>query len=114
MFQSGTMTAGYLSGSRFLIRTLPASNQDTGPQIRTVPSAAPRAAPRGPAPELKLPPGAPLRVVMNGDRLDIQASVDLAGLKKLKEMLTKFEGILEMMEPDKSAAPPEPSKYRVT
>jgi hypothetical protein len=35
---------------------------------------------------------------MNGDRLDIQASVDLAGLKKLKEMLTKFEGILEMME----------------
>jgi hypothetical protein len=45
------------------------------------------------------PGGAPLRVVMNGDRLDIQASVDLAGLKKLKEMLTKFEGILEMMGP---------------
>jgi hypothetical protein len=46
------------------------------------------------------PGGAPLRVVMNGDRLDIQASVDLAGLKKLKEMLTKFEGILEMLGPN--------------
>jgi hypothetical protein len=34
---------------------------------------------------------------MNGGRLDIQASVDLAGLKKLKEILTKYEGILEMM-----------------
>jgi hypothetical protein len=50
---------------------------------------------------------APLHVVMNGDRLDIQASVDLAGLKKLKEMLTKFEGILEMMEPDKKEAATE-------
>lgn len=28
---------------------------------------------------------------------DIQASVDLAGPKKLKEMLTKYEGIREMM-----------------
>jgi hypothetical protein len=36
---------------------------------------------------------------MNGDRLDIQASVDLAGLKKLQEMLTKYQGILEMMQP---------------
>ena len=42
----------------------------------------------------------PLRVVMNGNRLDIQASVDLAGLKKLKDMLTKYESILEMMQPD--------------
>jgi hypothetical protein len=47
--------------------------------------------------------GVPLRVAMNGDRLDIQASVDLAGLKKLKEMLTKYEGILEMMQPDAEA-----------
>jgi hypothetical protein len=39
-----------------------------------------------------------LRVVMNGNRLDIQASVDLAGLKKLKDMLTEHEGILEMMQ----------------
>jgi hypothetical protein len=37
---------------------------------------------------------------MNGNRLDIQASVDLAGLKKLKDMLTKYESILEMMQPD--------------
>lgn len=42
----------------------------------------------------------PLRVTMNGNRLDIQASVDLAGLKKLQEMLTKYQGILEMMQPD--------------
>ena len=39
------------------------------------------------------------RIVMNGDRLDIQASVDLTGLKKLQEMLTKYQGILEMMQP---------------
>jgi hypothetical protein len=38
-------------------------------------------------------------VVMNGDRLDIQASVDLAGLKK-KDMLTKYQSILEMMQPE--------------
>lgn len=50
------------------------------------------------------PPGSPttpLRVVMNGNRLDIQASVDLEGLKKLQAMLEKYQGILEMMEPDK-------------
>jgi hypothetical protein len=48
------------------------------------------------------------RIVMNGDRPDIQASVDLAGLKMLKEMLTKFEGILEMMAPGHKAASPMP------
>jgi hypothetical protein len=37
---------------------------------------------------------------MNGDRLDIQASVDLEGLKKLQVMLQKYQGILEMMQPD--------------
>jgi hypothetical protein len=41
---------------------------------------------------------APLRVVMNGNRLDIQASVDLEGIKRLKEMLTKYEEILKMYE----------------
>ena len=41
-----------------------------------------------------------LRVVMNGDRLDIQASVDLEGLKKLRTMLEKYQGILEMMQPE--------------
>jgi hypothetical protein len=44
-------------------------------------------------------PTSPLRVIMNGNRLDIQASVDLEGLKKLQEMLSKYQGILEMMEP---------------
>jgi hypothetical protein len=51
-----------------------------------------------------LPPTAPLRVVMNGDRLDIQASVDLEGLKKLRVMLEKYQGILEMMQPDKAGS----------
>jgi hypothetical protein len=36
--------------------------------------------------------------------LDIQASVDLKGLKKLQEMLTKYQSILEMMQPDKDEA----------
>jgi hypothetical protein len=42
-------------------------------------------------------PAVPLRVVMNGNRLDIHASVDLEGLKKLQAMLAKYQGILEMM-----------------
>jgi hypothetical protein len=37
---------------------------------------------------------------MNGNRLDIQASVDLEGLKKLQTMLEKYQSILEMMQPD--------------
>ena len=45
-------------------------------------------------------PNAPVRVVMNGNRLEIQASVDLEGLKKLQSMLEKYQGILEMMEPE--------------
>jgi hypothetical protein len=35
--------------------------------------------------------------------LDIQASVDLEGLKKLRTMLEKYEG-LQMMEPNDEAA----------
>jgi hypothetical protein len=38
--------------------------------------------------------------VLNGDRVEIQASVDLAGLKKLQVMLEKYQGILEMMQPE--------------
>jgi hypothetical protein len=63
------------------------------PQTHTPPK--PGANPLPPAPT-----GAPLRVVMNGDRLDIQASVDLEGLKKLRTMLEKYQGILEMMQPE--------------
>jgi hypothetical protein len=37
---------------------------------------------------------------MNGNRPGIQASVDLDGLKKLQAMLEKYQGILEMMQPD--------------
>ena len=36
--------------------------------------------------------------------MDIQASVDLDGLKKLQAMLAKYQGILEMMEPEKKEA----------
>jgi hypothetical protein len=46
----------------------------------------------------------PLRVVMNGDRLNIEASVDLDGLKKLRTVLEKYQSILEMMQPDKDKA----------
>jgi hypothetical protein len=44
--------------------------------------------------------GGLLIVIMNGGRLDIQASVDLEGLKKLRTMLEKYQGILEMMQPE--------------
>jgi hypothetical protein len=63
-------------------------------------TTTPRPANRVPTVESAPTQGLPLRVVMNGNRLDIQASVDLAGLKKLKDMLTKYESILEMMQPD--------------
>jgi hypothetical protein len=35
---------------------------------------------------------------MNGNRLEIQASVDLEGLRKLQEMLKAYETILEMVQ----------------
>ncbi len=58
----------------------------------------------GAAPSMvSLPIGRP-RIVMNGDHLDIQASVDLAGLRQLQTMLQKYEEILEMMEPKKDEA----------
>ena len=47
-------------------------------------------------PPAQLPPNNPLRVVANGVRIDIQASVDLAGLKDLQDLLKQYEGILEM------------------
>jgi hypothetical protein len=47
------------------------------------------------------------RVVMNGDRLDIQASVNLEGLKALQEMLKKYEAILEMMSPSTFGVDPK-------
>jgi hypothetical protein len=57
-------------------------------------------------PTATLPPNptSPLRLEMNGNRLDIQASVDLEGLKKFRTMLEKYEGILQMMEPNGEAA----------
>jgi hypothetical protein len=52
-----------------------------------------------PPPTPPMQPTSPLRVIMNGGRLDIQASVDLEGLKKPRTMLEKYQGILEMMQP---------------
>jgi hypothetical protein len=54
-------------------------------------------------PMVSLPIGRP-RIVMNGDHLDIQASVDLEGLKQLQTMLQKYAEILEMMAPKKDEA----------
>jgi hypothetical protein len=68
--------------------------------MQTQAAATPRPANRAPPVESAPSQGLPLRVVMNGNRLDIQASVNLAGLKKLKDMLTKYESILEMMVED--------------
>jgi hypothetical protein len=60
--------------------------------------------PRTPAPPMgSLPIGKP-RIVMNGGHLDIQASVDLVGLKQLQTMLQKYAEILEMMTPKKDDA----------
>lgn len=85
------------------------SEDDMQTQVTTGPRPATRAVPT----ESNLSPGGvPLRVVMNGNRLDIQASVDLEGLKKLQTMLEKYQGILEMMEPEVGTAPkPPPLPY---
>jgi hypothetical protein len=40
-----------------------------------------------------------LNVLLTGNRLQITADVDRAGLVRLKEILTRYEGILELMEP---------------
>lgn len=50
-----------------------------------------------------LPDHQPLVVAMNGNRLNIKASVDLEGLKALQEILKQYEGILQMVE--KMSAP---------
>jgi hypothetical protein len=64
--------------------------------VRHVALASP---PIAPSPPIGKP-----RIVMNGDHLDIHASVDLEGLKKLQTMLKKYEEILEMMAPSKGEA----------
>jgi hypothetical protein len=48
------------------------------------------------------------RILMNGDHLDIRASVDLAGLKQLQAMLKKYEEILQMMAPQTKRPPHDP------
>lgn len=68
-----------------------------------VDKSTPRTAPRS-LDYMPLPDDQPLVVVMNGDRLNIKASVNLEGLKTLQEILQKYEGILQMsqkMTPEK-------------
>lgn len=46
--------------------------------------------------------GGDLNVLLRGNRLEISADVDLAGLQKLKQILTKYEEILALIGPDVS------------
>lgn len=81
---------------------LEADMQETVSETVTRRSPAVRAADLAP-----LPDDQPLVVVMNGERLNIKASVDLEGLRNLREILEKYEGILQMMQkmnPDKKEA----------
>lgn len=79
-------------------------SETAGGEGAAMPTAMKPAHVRGPAPPMaSLPIGRP-RIVMNGDHLDIQASVDLEGLKQLQTMLQKYAEILEMMTPGKDEA----------
>lgn len=46
--------------------------------------------------------GAPFQVVQNGIHLDIVASVDLKGLRKLKRVLDNYQNLLEMLMEDEA------------
>lgn len=77
----------------------PTQDPSVTPQQQTAEKPASRPAHFEPLPEDQ-----PLVVVMNGDRLNIKALVDLDGLKKLRAVLEKYQSILEMMQPDKEEA----------
>ena len=58
-----------------------------------------RRSPAGrPGDRAPLPDYQPLVVTINGNRLNIRASVDLNGLNDLQDILKRYEGILEMIE----------------
>jgi hypothetical protein len=44
-----------------------------------------------------------LNVLLRGNRLEIMADVDREGIRRLKEVLTKYEEILALLEPDSEA-----------
>jgi hypothetical protein len=44
-----------------------------------------------------------LNVLLRGNRLEISADVDRAGLQRLKEILGKYEEILALLDPDTKA-----------
>lgn len=90
-------SGGYVEGPKQEPEMMQVSQSDNaGSGGHTPVSRPPRSLHSALTPDMQMP----LRVVMNGNRLDIQASVDLAGLKKLQEMLAKYQGILEMMQSD--------------
>jgi hypothetical protein len=45
-----------------------------------------------------------LSVILKGNRLEITAGVYWVGLSRLKEILTRYEGILDLLEPNGSGA----------
>jgi hypothetical protein len=60
-------------------------------------------APKAPPPSPSVAPEGDLNVLLRGNRLEITADVDRAGLKRLKEVLAKYEEILELLEPGGAA-----------
>lgn len=78
--------------------------QPVAPEKKSGLSWARTASQSSQSPPLAAPPIGKPRIIMNGDHLDIHASVDLAGLKQLQTMLKKYEEILEMMAPEKDEA----------
>ena len=48
---------------------------------------------------------APFRIVMNGNKLHIEADVDLKGLQLFKQMLNGYEMMLKLLETDMSNVP---------
>jgi hypothetical protein len=71
-------------------------------EVTTVPSPAPKTIIGGMAVEPKAGSGDDLNVLLTGKRLQITADVDRAGLKRLQEILARYDGILELMDPDVS------------
>lgn len=64
--------------------------------------AKPAAAPTVPAPPVVtdvVNSSADVSVLLKDGRLEIIATVDAEGLKTLKQMLERYEGILELLKP---------------
>ncbi|UVO39468.1 hypothetical protein KUL72_14500 [Bradyrhizobium arachidis] len=62
------------------------------------PAAAPPPPPIAPAVNAAVNQNADVSVLLKDGRLEITATVDADGLKMLKQMLEKYEGILEILK----------------